>query len=269
MPDHEEGSRVTSGEIKELAAGNHSTIFESFVLIARDFKTYDALRAVNPSLPEQSAEFFETSVVIAAFLGQRRTGGYGVEIINGPDGSLRIVEHSPPKGGMVKMVLSAPFKIVAIPADTDQAIVLALDETWKKRLRSYRLTSGQLTVTGGFAGVNQKRPLEGTIGIMRAGELATLVFELQSRAGQETKPLNDAASCVLKKPGQVSLAGLNSSTLTGAVQSPFQVTGQFMDEERELRLSLQTTGSPNISDNFAATAQLIAVADEPRSQKKE
>jgi hypothetical protein len=269
IPGNDDGSGVTSGEIRELAAGNHSTIFESFVLIARDSKTYDALRAASPSLPEKSAEFFENNVVVAAFLGQRRTGGYGVEITNGPDGSLRIVEHSPPKGAMVKMVLSAPFKIVAFPADTDRPIVLALDETWKKRLRGYRVTSGQVLVTGGFAGVNHGRNLEGTIGIMRAGELATLIFDLRSQAGQETKHLIDAASCLVRKPLQVSFPRLNSSTLTGAVESPFQVTGEFLDEERALRLSLQTIASSNISDNFAATGRLTAVATDPPSQKME
>jgi len=267
IPGDKEGSIATIGEIKELAAGSHSTIFESFVLIARDSKTYEALRATSASLPELSADFFETNAVVAAFLGQRRTGGYGVEIVNGQDGRLHIVEQSPPKGAMVKMVLSAPFKIVAIPADKDQPIGLILDETWKKRLRSYRVTRGELSITGGFAGVSQIKQLEGTIEIMRTGELATFVFELQSRAGQETKELNDAASCVVKEPGQVSLARVNSSTLSGAVQSPFQVTGEFLDEERELRLSLQTTGAANVSDNFTASARLTAVATEPRHEK--
>jgi len=267
IPNHEEGGRVTNGQITELASGNHSTIFDSFVLVARDPKTYEALRAASTSLPEQKAEFFKTNVVVAAFLGQRRTSGYSVEIMNGADGNLRIVEHSPPKGTMVKMSLSAPFKIVAIPVGADEPIVLALDETWKKRLRSYRVTSGQLSVTGGFAGINQKRQLEGMIGVMGAGGLKTFVFDMRSQAGGETKHLNDAASCVVKEPGQVSLPRLNSSTLTGAVQSPFQVTGEFLDEERELRLNLQTADSPHVSDNFTATAQLIAVAAEPSSRK--
>jgi PrcB C-terminal len=269
LPSHEEDSMVKSGEIKELAAGNHSTIFESFVLIARDSKTYGALRAANTNLPEMSAEFFETNAVVAAFLGQRRTSGYGVEIMNGPEGRLHIVEHAPPKGAMVKMVLSAPFKVVAIPVDTDQSVVLALDETWKKSLRNYRITSGQLSVTGGFAGVNQRRKLEGTIGIMRAGEFATFIFDLKSQAGQETKQLSDAASGSIKTPAQVSLPRLNSSSLTGAVQSPFQATGEFLDEERELRLSLQTSDSSNVSDNFTATAQLTAVTTDPPSRKIE
>jgi PrcB C-terminal len=260
IPTHEEVSTVTSAGITELAAGNRSTFFESFVLIVRDSKTYEALRVASSSLPEQTPEFFENNVVIAAFLGQRRTSGYSVEITNGPDGSLRIAEHSPPKGAMVKMVLAAPFKVVAIPSDTDQPIALSLDETWKKRLRGYRVTSGEVLITGGFAGVSQKRQLEGTIEIMRAGQLATFVFGLRSQGGQETRHLNDAASCVVKDAGEVSLPRLNSSTLTGAVQSPFQVTGRFLDEERELRLSLQTTPSPNISDNFAATAEVIAVS---------
>jgi hypothetical protein len=267
IPGRQEGSKVTSREIKELATGNNA-IFGSFVLIARDLETYDALKAASPGLPQQSAEFFATNIVVAAFLGQRRTGGYSVEIILGSDGSLRIVEHSPAKGAMVKMSLSAPFKIVAMPVDPDQPVALTLDETWKKALRSYRITSGELVITGGFAGVHQKRVLEGSIGIMRAGELATLVFDLRSQGGQEMKQLNDAGSCVVQM-GQVSLSRLNSSILTGAVDSPFQITGAFQNDERELKLSLQTINAPQVSDNFTATGQLTAVASDPSSRKIE
>ncbi|MGH9880198.1 MAG: protease complex subunit PrcB family protein [Pyrinomonadaceae bacterium] len=259
-PGLEDRSVITIGEIKELAAGNHSTIFESFVLIARDPKTYAALRAASNTLPEQSADFFESHVVVAAFLGQRSTGGFRVEITSGADGSLRIVEHTPPKDAMVTMALTAPFRIVAIPVKTDQAIVLSLDETWKNRLSSYRVTSGQLSITGGFAGVNQRLQLDGVIGVMRASELATFVFELQSKGGKETRHLIDTASCIVEKSGRVSLPRLSSFALTGAVQSPFRATGEFSDNERALRLSLQTVGSPNISDNFGATAELMAVA---------
>ncbi len=263
----EEGGKVTSGEIKELATGNNAS-FGSFVLIARDLETYDALRGASPELPQQSAQFFATHIVVAGFLGQRRTGGYSVEIVGGSDGSLRILEHAPAKGAKVKMSLSAPFQIVAISVDPDQPVALTLDDTWQKTLRDYRITSGELLITGGFAGIHQQRVLEGSIGIMRTGELATFVFDLRSQGGQDMKQLSDAGSCVVKM-GQVSLTRLNSSILTGAVDSPFEITGAFQNDERELKLSLETINAPQISDNFTATGQLTAVAGGPPSRKIE
>ncbi|MCA1555766.1 MAG: protease complex subunit PrcB family protein, partial [Acidobacteria bacterium] len=69
-----------SGEIKELAAGGYSSIRESFIIVARDAQTYALLKELNERLPEFGADFFKSNAVIAAFLGQRRSGGYSVRI---------------------------------------------------------------------------------------------------------------------------------------------------------------------------------------------
>src|SRR6266542_4146761 len=130
-----EGATVPSnGEIKELAAGNRSSIFESFVLVARDVQTYAALRSLHNDLPEQSAEFFKSNAVIAIFLGQRRTSGYSVEITRESDGQVRIVEHAPAKDAMVKMVLTAPFKIVAMPVEIDHPVTFSLGHNLEKQI---------------------------------------------------------------------------------------------------------------------------------------
>ena len=260
----QEGATVpSSSDIKELAAGNRSSIFESFVLVARDVQTYAALRAMHSGLPEQSPDFFKSSAVIAAYLGQRRTSGYSVVITRESDGHLRIAEHAPSKDTIVKMVLGAPFKIVATPVDTDRPVILSLDDTWKQRSRPYRVTSGELLITGGFAGVKEKRVLEGGLSIMRTGTLATIVFELQSTGGKQPRKLRDTASGLVDGSGRISLLRVDASALTGAVQSPFRVTGQFTENEQNLNLSFETIAAPNISDNFSATASLKALATAP------
>src|SRR4051794_27567990 len=81
---------VPTSELKELAAGAYGSIHESFVLVARDAQTYAALRTLVPTLPDQPANFFQTHAVVAAFLGQRRSGGYGVEIKQTGRGQLSI-----------------------------------------------------------------------------------------------------------------------------------------------------------------------------------
>ena len=249
------------GEIKQLAAGSHCSVSESFVFVARDAQSYQALESLNLKLPSQSADFFKSHAVIAGFLGQRRTGGFTVEITQNAAGGVQVIESKPK--GMVTMVLTTPFKIVAVPIKTDGTITLTVDATWQERLRNYRLTSGSLTITGGFAGVSESRGLEGTLQIMREKAFATIFFELKS-TGKRQSQLRDVTSGTVVESGSVSLSYLDSHALSGAIQSPFKVTGQFTEDEKELSLNLQTVASPNISDNYDASASLKATATTPR-----
>ena len=250
------------GEIKELAAGGHCTIFESFVFVARDPQTYQAVKSLNINLPDQDAEFFKSHAVIAAFLGQRRTGGFGVEITQDADGVVQVGERVPK--GMVTMALTTPFKIVAVATKTDGPIALSLDATWKERWRTYRVTSGELIITGGFAGVHDVLGLEGSLLIMRERTLITLMFDLKSRGKRQPRELRDAASGTVTESGGLSLAYLDSHSLSGAIQSPFRVQGQFANDEQDLRLDLVTIDAPRISDNFTAQGSLQALAITPR-----
>ena len=259
--EEKERPATMDGEIKQLAGGGHCPVFESFVFVARDAQTYQALKSLNLTLPDQDAEFFKSHAVIAAFLGQRRSGGFAVEITRDADGVVRIGERIP--RGMVTMVLTTPFKIVAVPMASDGPLALALDPTWKERWRSYRVNSGELTITGGFAGISENSGLEGTLQIMRQGNLATLIFALKSTGKRQTQ-LRDVASGTVAESGQLSLTYLDSHALSGAIQSPFKVTGQFINDEQDLSLNLETVPSPHISDNFSAKASLRATANTPR-----
>jgi len=248
------------GEIQELAAGAHCTVFESFVFVARDAQTYQALKTINLDLPDRSAEFFSSHAVIAAFLGQRRTGGFGVDITQDANGLVRISEHKPK--GMVTMALTAPFRIVAVSVKTDAPLGLSLDAAWKERLRGYRVASGELTVTGGFAGIHENSSLAGSVQVMREQTLATLIFELKSTGKRRTQLTDVSSGTVVDSV--LSLRHLDSHALSGAIQSPFRVRGQFTNDEQELSLDLETVESPNISDNFSARASVRAIATTPR-----
>src|SRR5256885_9485503 len=68
------------GDIKVLAEGFHSKITKPFVAVVRDAETYAALTRLDENLPKLDADFFKESVAVAAFLGERNTGGYSVEI---------------------------------------------------------------------------------------------------------------------------------------------------------------------------------------------
>jgi len=62
----------------------------------------------------------------------------------------------------------------------------------------------------------------------------------------------------------VNLSHVDAFALTGALQSPFRVTGQFTENEQNLDLRFETIAAPNISDNFSATASLKALATAPQ-----
>ena len=253
-------SEKTTEEITQLAAAQRGPIAESFLFVARDAATYALLRQIVSTLPEQNDQFFATNAVLAVFLGQRRTSGFGIDIIRNADRAVRITESKPPKGAMVKMVLTAPLKVVAISIGRNEPLVLSLDETWQASLRSYRVVTGVITITGGIAGRKMGLLLHGTIGVMRAGELATFMFEIQSSDDKIDHRLVDVASGKVDSNGKVVLNNLDAFALTGAIQSPFRVSVEFTKEEQDVTLQLQTITPTNIADNFAAVGEITATA---------
>src|ERR1700682_3518686 len=64
------------GEMKVLAEGYHSAIINSFVAVVRDAEAYAALVKLDGNLRKLDEDFFKSNAVIAAFLGERKTGGY-------------------------------------------------------------------------------------------------------------------------------------------------------------------------------------------------
>src|SRR5947209_7717951 len=74
------------GDLKVLAEGSVSPINTSFVGVFRDAETYASLRGQAVNLPELKADFFKSNIVIAAFLGERNTGGYSIAMAQQPNG---------------------------------------------------------------------------------------------------------------------------------------------------------------------------------------
>src|SRR5919205_4526262 len=85
-----------SGEINVIAQGYHSSITDPFVAVVRDEATYAELTKLDSNLPKLNVDL-KTNVVIAAFLGQRNTGGYSVEITRTANGEIQVAEKAPGK----------------------------------------------------------------------------------------------------------------------------------------------------------------------------
>src|SRR5262245_58326415 len=184
-------------ELKVLAEGFHSAITEPFVAVVRDEETYDKLRKRDANLPTVDAEFFQTKILIAAFLGERNTGGYSVEIIERPSGEIGVEEKAPGRGVMVPQMITSPFKVVSLAKAGMPAISLSLGETFLRRAQRYRISAGNFQVSGGFAGGTQSFHLAGKLLVTRAADLITIGFAIVSKDAPRERVLRDAATGII------------------------------------------------------------------------
>lgn len=259
--------QAVNGEIKVLAEGQYSRVGDAFVAVARDAETYAALRAEFTGLPDLSADSFNTKAVIVAFSGTRRTGGYGVAITRQENGSIRVSSTSPPAGSMVTQQITSPFKVVSVSLDYEQPLTLELDGTWQAMTRPYRVTSGEFTQSGGFAGRSEKFQPEGQIGIMRQGKLATLVFDLKSAGGVKARALKETATGVVQSDGTIQLNQLSAGTFVDLPRAPLRATGQFTNKEEKLSLTFESLPT-NVADGYMGSGRLETTATAPPPQRK-
>lgn len=259
--------QVVNGEVKVLAEGQYSRVGDAFVAVARDAETYAALRAEFTGLPDLSADSFKTEVVIAAFSGARRTGGYGVAISRKENGSIRVSSTSPPAGSMVTQQLTSPFKVASVTLDSEQQLTLELDGTWQAMTRLYRVAGGEFTQSGGFMGRSEKFQPEGHIGIMRQGKLATLVFDLKSTGGGKARALKETATGVVQSDGSLKLNQLGAGTFVDMPKPPLRATGQFTRKEDNLSLTFESLPT-NVADGYMGSGRLAATAAAPPPQRK-
>jgi len=276
-----------SGEIKELAAGSYSSIREPFIIVARDAQTYALLKELNGKLPEFGADFFESHAVIAAFLGQRRSGGYSVSITRegagrgGGGGLLRIAEGSPPKDAMVTMALTAPFQIVSVAVEEESPLTLELGATWQAAARPYKVEAGEFTRTGGFVGRPEKSTLKGDIRIMRHAQLATLFFSLQGTGAEQgahalrgtgadevgARALQDVATGKVEGDGNFTLTRLDPGSFVPPPRHPLRAQGKFGDGENKLTFTFEIL-QMKVDDGYGGQGTLNATATAPPPQKR-
>jgi hypothetical protein len=259
---------ATGDELKVLAGGAYGKINDAFVVVARDVETYTALRSLVDNLPPLDADFFGKNLVIGAFLGERRTGGYGVQITRAANNHVRVSAASPPAGSMTTQALTAPFKIVSVSIDENRPPTIEVDAEWKKEMRPYRVASGEFTTGGGFAGRIEKLQLSGDILIARLGKLVTFAFDLKSAGGTKSRVLQDAATGVIEAGGEIGGAVVDAGTLVDIPRSPLSVKGKFTQQEDHLALSFESLPS-NVADGYSGQGRLEATATAPPPPKKQ
>jgi hypothetical protein len=254
------------GDIKVLAEGFHSKITRPFVAVVRDAETYAALIKLDENLPKLDADFFKENVVVAAFLGERNTGGYSVEIT--PNAiEINVLEKKPGKGVMVPQMITSPFKIVSLQGATNAAVRLNLfvDETWRQAMPFYRVTSGRFRMSGGFAGTSEEFGLQGVVGVMREGKLATFWFRI---VGSETKKRRLLMECStgLTHDENINVSRMSADSLVDPPNSGLAGTATFSEKGRNLTLSLMSRPGL-IADGYSGQgtmeAELASSANNP------
>src|SRR5437660_7700817 len=158
-------AQASSDEIKTLAKGRITAFEEPFVAVFRDGETYGKLRDFEPNAPALDADYFDSHIVIAAFLGTRNTGGFGIGIgpdpaaTNGGSGrQLLLEEKTPPKDAMLAQVITAPYKIVSLAGPAP--VSLRFGSPWNQLVRPYHV-SVTCAEVGGLADKSEEFQVDG------------------------------------------------------------------------------------------------------------
>ncbi|HXI62070.1 MAG TPA: protease complex subunit PrcB family protein [Pyrinomonadaceae bacterium] len=232
-------------EPKLLSEGFHSSIEHPFVGVFRDLETYLALTKLDDNLPKLDEEFFKSNAVIAAFLGTRNTGGYGVEIRHEANLDadypppkrtvIHIAERSPAKGVMVPQMVTSPFQVVSVAVSSVPALYLSLDIAWRRDFRMYRVKSGSFTMTGGFAGTREQFQPHGEVLILRADKLITFYITMAGSGAKKERYLTEFATGVLEPDDQITINKMSPATFVDNPNSGLKATGTLSATRVSLR----------------------------------
>ncbi|HET7370631.1 MAG TPA: protease complex subunit PrcB family protein [Gammaproteobacteria bacterium] len=109
--------------VEPVLSGRHSGVYKQYFTLIRDRETFETVwrRATARQYPAPAPPSIDFSryMVIAVFLGEKRTGGYDIEIADlsrTPAGLLATVrERHPGAGCHTTEALTQPFEIVKTP----------------------------------------------------------------------------------------------------------------------------------------------------------
>ena len=247
-------------EIKGLAEGFHSRVNDPFLAVVRDADTYAELGEWAGDLPSLGSDFFKSNAVVAAFLGQRNTGGYSVQITRGGNGEVRIDEKKPGKGVMVTQMITAPFKVVSVSLDSVSPVLLSLDSPWRQKLQTYRVTRGTFTMSGGFAGSTERFALEGEMRLMREANFVTVAFQMLSSGLEKRRSLVGVETGTVGPKGEVTMRRMSADSLVNSPSSGLKATGSFVDR----RLLLTFASLPSyVADGYSGMGTVEAELTNP------
>ncbi len=244
-----------TADLKTLAEGSVSPVTTPFVAVVRDGDTYAALREVATSLPALTSDFFKSNIVIAAFLGERNTGGYSVAISRDANGQIRIAEKAPRKDLYVTQMITSPFKVISLAITGTPTVQISLDERFKQTSQLYRVTNGTFTMSGGFAGRRDTFQLAGKIQLMRLGNLVSLGFALVSTGTARERALREFATGSVRDE-TIALSRMSHGSLLDPPSGDLRVNGKF-GEKNTLTVELDS-GPVTVPDGYSGKGNIEA-----------
>ncbi|HBB95453.1 MAG TPA: hypothetical protein DC054_08675 [Blastocatellia bacterium] len=250
-------------ELRTIADGLHSSISDLFVAVVRNAETYSALREMDPSLPSLDGGFFQSNTLIAAFLGERPTGGYSISIREEAGGFI-LAEKKPKPGSMVPQMITSPFTLVAIPQPGNRRFRLDIGEPWKESCRTYRVDRGRFTTLGLPADMTAEFAVEGDIEVIGRGKLMTFLFHVRE-SGRESGLIQGLAGTFSEVVTSETNLTINNLPAWGALNghNRSQAIGFFSEGGR--KLSLRFTSSPtNNLDVATGEGYVEATLQEPK-----
>lgn len=215
-------------DIKVLTEAQRVGVPDPFVGVAYNADTYKLMREIAPEMPDVNAEVFKSRAVVAVFLGRRPTAGYAVNIEQVADG-LRISERTPAPGTMVAQVLTSPLKVVSFPTAKDRPLNLHVELARGFNTKDYRLSEGEFSYTGGFAGRQTKYSLGGTLRIWRHEKFVSVLFNLEAAGAGKARSLQTVATGVVDAQGNMLFGQVDPGTLIEFPYAPLRAEGSWAD----------------------------------------
>ncbi|MEO6394209.1 MAG: protease complex subunit PrcB family protein [Pyrinomonadaceae bacterium] len=233
-----------TADVKVVVEGQRAGFEKPFVAVAYDRDTYESFRKLSTQVPDVPDDTFKTRAVIAVFLGQRPTGGYGVKIAPAAGRGYSVTETKPAPHSMVAQVLSSPFKVVSVPRTEGQPLSIQFGPSLTAGAAKYRLTTGEFTDTGGIAGRQIKSRLAGTIQVMQHDSWITFLFDLNTTGIKSTGAMKTVATGMSFMDGKFVLAQVDPGTLIERPYTALSAEG--------------TMANGNLSVNFESLPPMVA-----------
>ena len=256
-----DGSQLSASEIQIIDQDAQSNVDRPFVAVIRESSVYDELRKTIKTLPSRDSESFKKSAVIAAFLGERPTAGYSVDLTRLRNGHLALSETTPPKGTMLAQIVTSPFRIYLVSlSDPEAQIELELSGPWKQAGQAFELTAGEFTMIGGFAGRQETFRLAGSLRFIRLGNIASIIFAVESDGATKARSLKTVGTGLINSNTNVRIPAFDAGTLINPPQPSLSATGTLSSDNSKLTLNLQSTASIVIADGYVGHGSLVSRA---------
>ena len=245
---------AAGNEIKIIAEGVFGKVEQPFLFVARSAASFKQIQNLVENMPTVGDIDFDKTAVVAAFGGEKRTGGYSVAIEKSGE-KILIRLNEPPPDAITTDALTYPFQLALVSVEDGAPLNLQISDNWTKAAQTYRVSSGEIAYSGGITGKGKSYGVEGTVSVLTINDLATFMFNLTGKGADKSKKLVETVSGTINN-GKVDLNRLDVGDFSENPKPPVRISGTLANGKLSLNLSPLPT---NIADGFMAEGKIEAV----------